>query len=71
MDFALMWESVPKLLGGMVLTLELTLLSLVLGFVAFGRRRADAPVVLPPDLGTWPTATPSSSVAPRSWFRFS
>ncbi len=33
MDFALMWESVPKLLGGMVLTLELTLLSLVLGFV--------------------------------------
>lgn len=33
MNFELMWESVPKLLGGLVLTLELVVLSLLLGFV--------------------------------------
>lgn len=37
MNFALMWESLPKLLGGLALTLELTFLSLFLGFfVAVG-----------------------------------
>ena len=37
MNFQLMWESVPSLLGGLVLTLELVLLSLLLGFfVAIG-----------------------------------
>lgn len=37
MNFQLMWESVPKLLGGLVLTLELVGLSLFLGFfVAIG-----------------------------------
>jgi octopine/nopaline transport system permease protein len=36
-NFQLMWESVPSLLGGLVLTLELVLLSLLLGFfVAIG-----------------------------------
>ena len=33
MNFELMWQSVPKLLGGLVLTLELVLLSLLLGFL--------------------------------------
>ena len=33
MNFELMWQSVPKLLGGLVLTLELVVLSLLLGFV--------------------------------------
>ena len=37
MNFALMWDSLPKLLGGLVLTLELVALSLFLGFfVAVG-----------------------------------
>src|SRR5690606_32876714 len=37
MNFALMWESLPRLLGGLVLTLELVGLSLLLGFfVAVG-----------------------------------
>ena len=37
MNFQLMWESIPSLLGGLVLTLELVLLSLLLGFfVAIG-----------------------------------
>jgi len=37
MNFALMWESLPKLLGGLVLTLELVALSLILGiFLAIG-----------------------------------
>ena len=37
MNFALMWESLPKLLGGLVLTLELVILSLLLGIcVAIG-----------------------------------
>jgi polar amino acid transport system permease protein len=36
-NFALMWESLPKLLGGLVLTLELVVLSLLLGIgVAIG-----------------------------------
>jgi octopine/nopaline transport system permease protein len=33
MNFALMWESIPQLLGGLVLTLELVALSLLLGFL--------------------------------------
>jgi octopine/nopaline transport system permease protein len=33
MNFELMWQSLPRLLGGLVLTLELVLLSLLLGFV--------------------------------------
>ena len=33
MNVELMWQSVPKLLGGLVLTLELVLLSLLLGFL--------------------------------------
>ncbi|MCE3250066.1 MAG: transporter permease [Geminicoccaceae bacterium] len=33
MNLELMWQSVPKLLGGLVLTLELVTLSLLLGFV--------------------------------------
>jgi His/Glu/Gln/Arg/opine family amino acid ABC transporter permease subunit len=33
LNYELMWESVPDLLGGLVLTLELTLASLVLGMV--------------------------------------
>jgi His/Glu/Gln/Arg/opine family amino acid ABC transporter permease subunit len=33
LDFELMWESVPDLLGGMLLTLELTFASLVFGIV--------------------------------------
>jgi octopine/nopaline transport system permease protein len=33
MNLALMWESLPQLLGGLVLTLELVGLSLLLGFV--------------------------------------
>ena len=37
MNLALMWESLPKLLGGLVLTLELVALSLILGiFLAIG-----------------------------------
>jgi octopine/nopaline transport system permease protein len=37
MNLALMWDSIPKLLGGLVLTLELVGLSLFLGiFVAIG-----------------------------------
>jgi octopine/nopaline transport system permease protein len=32
MNFQLMWDSLPKLLGGLVLTLELVALSLFLGF---------------------------------------
>ena len=33
MNLALMWESIPQLLGGLVLTLELVGLSLLLGFL--------------------------------------
>jgi octopine/nopaline transport system permease protein len=33
MNFQLMWESVPPLLGGLVLTMELVLLSLLLGAI--------------------------------------
>jgi octopine/nopaline transport system permease protein len=32
MNFALMWDSLPRLLGGLLLTLELVALSLILGF---------------------------------------
>jgi His/Glu/Gln/Arg/opine family amino acid ABC transporter permease subunit len=33
LDFELMWESLPDLLGGMVLTIELTIASLILGMI--------------------------------------
>ena len=33
LNFELMWESVPELLGGLAVTLELTVLSLILGMV--------------------------------------
>lgn len=33
LNFELMWESVPDLLGGLVVTLELTVLSLIIGMV--------------------------------------
>ena len=70
MNFELMWESLPKLLGGLVLTLELVALSLLLGFVvavgialmrlsSSARSRAS------------PTATSSCSAARRSWCRSS
>ena len=33
LNFQLMWESLPDLLGGLVVTLELTVLSLIFGIV--------------------------------------
>jgi His/Glu/Gln/Arg/opine family amino acid ABC transporter permease subunit len=55
LDWALMWESVPDLLGGLVVTLELTLSSLLLGLVLAlplaALRTAQNPLLRLPALG--------------------
>jgi His/Glu/Gln/Arg/opine family amino acid ABC transporter permease subunit len=55
LDWALMWESVPDLLGGLEVTLELTLLSLLLGLVLAlplaALRTAQNPLLRLPALG--------------------
>ncbi len=55
LNFELMWESLPDLLGGLVLTLELTVLSLIFGMVLAlplaALRTARSPVLWMPVYG--------------------
>ena len=55
LNFELMWESVPDLLGGLLVTLELTVLSLILGMVLAlplaALRTARSPILWMPAYG--------------------
>ena len=65
MNVALMWDSLPKLLGGLVLTLELVALSLFLGFfVAVGLALMRLSSCRPLSGFARPELTSSSEVLP-------